>query len=163
MMWFWAVSHQLLWDNDPRVAPVRLKCEVQTFVFVYFTVLKIICSSRHQHREPPVTLHPFHLRQQNDDKDREMFLENTVEIMNVIFLRLLSERLLRESHHSGKKPSEQSWLVPSPLELNRRHLQQFENKISEGSGTYFLSELKELWRMCFSLRSATRTVSQQYL
>lgn len=44
----------------------------------------------------------FFLRWQNDDKDRKMFLENTVEIMNVIFPRLLSERLLRESHHFKK-------------------------------------------------------------
>lgn len=59
MMWFWAVSHQLRWDNDPPDAPVRLKCEEQTFVFVYFTILKIICSSLRQYREPLVTLHPF--------------------------------------------------------------------------------------------------------
>lgn len=44
----------------------------------------------------------FFLQWQNDDKDRKMFLENTVEIMNVIFPRLLSERLLRESHHFKK-------------------------------------------------------------
>lgn len=100
MMWFWAVSHQLLWDNDPPDAPARLKCEEKTFVFVYFTILKIICSSLRQYREPLVTLLSFFfLRWQNDDKDRKMFLENTVEIMNVIFPRLLSERLLRESHH----------------------------------------------------------------
>lgn len=100
MMWFRAVSHQLLWDNDPPDAPARLKCEEKTFVLVYFTILKIICSSLRQYREPLVTLLSFFfLRWQNDDKDRKMFLENTVEIMNVIFPRLLSERLLRESHH----------------------------------------------------------------
>ena len=155
MMWFWAVSHQLRWDNDPPDAPVRLKCEEQTFVFVYFTILKIICSSLRQYREPLVTLHPsfFPLRWQNDDQDRKMFLENTVEIMNVIFLRLLSEHLLRESHHFSRLDSS----------LTNKHLQQFGNKISEGSCSHFVSESKELWRMCFSFWLATWRVSQLYL
>lgn len=104
MMWFWVVSHQLLWDNDPPDAPARLKCEEKTFVFVYFTILKIICSSLRQYREPLVTLHPFLFfpavakwRQRQKDVFRKHCWDYECNIF-----RLLSERLLRESHHFKK-------------------------------------------------------------
>lgn len=164
MMWFRAVSHQLLWDNDPPDAPARLKCEEKTFVFVYFTILKIICSSLRQYREPLVTLHPFFFfpavakwRQRQKDVFRKHCWDYECNISSpavwtspegvASLWKRLNSRDFSRLHSS--------W--------TDKHLQQFGNKISEGSCSYFVSELKELWRMCFSFWLATRTVSQLYL